>query len=61
LLKDVLDKQATEQRRTTKFLTFALGKREEKTNTEIMTDLSQKRYDPRSDVFMPRLFRKTTH
>jgi hypothetical protein len=35
LLNDILEKQATEQRRTENFLKYALGKREEKTESEI--------------------------
>lgn len=43
------------------FLKFALGRREEKTETEIMVDLHKKKYDPRGDPLMPRLFRKANH
>lgn len=61
LLKDILEKQATEQRRTTQFLKFALGKREQKTEEEIKFEMSQKSYNPAADPLMPRLFRKVSH
>lgn len=61
MLKDILEKQATEQRRTSLFLKFALGKREEKTESEIKTEMSQRAYNPLSDPLMPRLFRKVSH
>lgn len=58
LLNDILEKQATEQRRTENFLKYALGKREEKTEDQIKKDIKQSSYDPKSDPLMPRLFRK---
>ena len=58
LLNDILEKQATEQRRTEGFLKYALGKRELKTEEQIKLQMSQSRYDPKSDPLMPRLFRK---
>ena len=61
MLQDILEKQATEQRRTSQFLKFALGKREEKSQNELMKDLKDKKYNPKNDKFMPRLFRKIGH
>jgi len=58
LLKDILEKQATEHRRTENFLKFALGKREEKSEDEIQDQMKKSRYDPKSDPLMARLFRK---
>jgi hypothetical protein len=58
LLNDILEKQATEQRRTETFLKYALGKREEKTEEQIKKEIKQSSYDPKSDPLMPRLFRK---
>lgn len=56
-----MEKQATEQRRTSLFLKFALGKREEKSETEIKQEMSQRSYNPLCDPLMPRLFRKVSH
>ena len=50
-----------EQRRTKQFLKFALGKREEKTEDELKTDMMNKKYNPMVDPLMPRLFRKVNH
>jgi hypothetical protein len=58
LLKDILEKQATEKRRTENFLKFALRKREDKTDEEIKQQMRNNSYDPKSDPLMPRLFRK---
>ena len=58
LLNDILEKQATEQRRTENFLKYALGKREEKSEEQIKEIIKQSTYDPKSDPLMPRLFRK---
>lgn len=58
LLKDILEKQSTEQRRTAGFLKYALGKREDKTEKEVVDRLKKSKYDPRTDPLMPRLFRK---
>ena len=58
LLQDILEKQATEQRRTFTFLRYALGKREEKSVEQIQADMKMKSYTPKSDSLMPRLFRK---
>lgn len=60
LLNDILEKQATEQRRTDNFLKYALGKREEKTDEEIKDNMKDNtlKYDPKNDPLMPRLFRK---
>ena len=58
LLQDILEKQATEQRRTFTFLRYALGKREEKSVEQIQADMKMKSYHPKSDSLMPRLFRK---
>ena len=35
LLQDILEKQAMEQRRTQQFLKYALGKREEKSESQL--------------------------
>lgn len=61
LLQDILEKQATEQRRTIAFLKFALGKREDKSEAEITAERRQKSYNPMNDPMMPRLFRKVSH
>jgi len=61
LLKDILEKQATEQRRTSMFLKFALGRREEKSEHEIRNEMTQRSYNPLMDPLMPRLFRKVSH
>ena len=58
MLNDILEKQATEQRRTENFLKYALGKREEKTEEQIKDNIKKSSYDPKSDPLMPRLFRK---
>lgn len=58
LLKDILEKQATEKRRTENFLKFALRKREDKTDEEIKQQMRNNSYDPKCDPLMPRLFRK---
>ena len=58
LLNDILEKQATEQRRTENFLRYALGKRETKTEDEIKSQISNSRYDPKNDPLMGRLFRR---
>lgn len=58
LLQDILEKQATEQRRTYSFLRYALGKREEKSAQQLKADMSMKSYNPRNDPMMPRLFKK---
>jgi len=60
LLSDILEKQATEQRRTENFLKYSLGKREEKSDHEIKESIKEglKTYDPKADPLMPRLFRK---
>jgi len=57
-LQDILEKQATEQRRTYSFLRYALGKREEKSAQQLKADMSMKSYQPRNDPMMPRLFKK---
>jgi hypothetical protein len=41
-----MDKQATERRRTKKFLAFSLGKREEKSDSEILMGVRTKGYNP---------------
>jgi len=46
LLADVLLKQATEQRRTKEFLKYALGRREEKSDEEIKTEMTTRKYQP---------------
>lgn len=43
------------------FLKFALGRREEKSESDIMSELHHKKYDPRADPLMSRLFRKANH
>lgn len=43
------------------FLKFALGKREEKSELEIKSEMTQRSYNPLSDPLMPRLFRKVSH
>jgi len=43
------------------FLKFALGRREEKSETEIRTEMTQRSYNPLQDPLMPRLFRKVSH
>jgi hypothetical protein len=58
LLQDILEKQATEQRRTYTFLRFALGKREEKSVEMLKHDMSTRSYNPKNDPLMPRLFKK---
>jgi len=50
-----------EQRRTQQFLKYALGKREERTETELQKNLREKAYNPVGDPFMPRLARKIGH
>jgi hypothetical protein len=50
-----------EQRRTQQFLKYALGKREEKTESELQKDLKERAYNPKGDPFMPRLTRKIGH
>lgn len=58
MLNDILEKQATEQRRTQNFLKYALGKRECKNEAELKAQIKQGKYDPKNDPLMPRLFRK---
>ena len=58
LNKDIMEKQATEQRRTTNFLKFALGKREGKSEQELNRIITKNRYNERADPLMPKLFRK---
>jgi len=42
-------------------LKFALGRREDKTEDEILKEMSQKSYNILKDPLMPRLFRKVSH
>lgn len=58
LVKDILDKHATEQRRTSEFLRYALGKREKKSEEELKNQMKNSKYDPKKDPLMGRLFRK---
>jgi hypothetical protein len=58
LLKDMLKKQSQEQRKTSQFLKYALGKREVKTDEEIMQNLRMKVYQPYNDPLMPRIAKK---
>jgi hypothetical protein len=44
--------------RTKKFLAFALGKREEKTDSEILIGIRSKAKNPMTDPLQPKLFRK---
>ena len=46
LVRDMLKKQMQEQRKTTQFLKYALGKREVKSDVEIMHQLKTKSYQP---------------
>ena len=57
-MNDILEKQNTEKRRTQNFLKYALRKREEKTDEEIIEQMKNSSYDPKADPLMPRLFRK---
>lgn len=58
LVRDILEKQTTECRRTQTFLRYALGKREKKSEGEIKQEMAKKKYNPKNDPLMPRLFRK---
>jgi hypothetical protein len=58
LLNDVLKKQGQEQRKTSQFLRYALGKREVKSDQEIMSNLEKKSYQPVNDPLMPRINKK---
>lgn len=58
LLKDMLTKQGQEQRKTSSFLKFALGKRENKTDEELKQMMKQSNYQPNADPLMPRINRK---
>ena len=58
LLKDMLNKQTQEQRKTEQFLKFALGKREVKTEEEIKQQIRDSKYSPSSDPLMARSIRK---
>jgi hypothetical protein len=58
LLGDILEKQSTEQRRTENFLKYALGKREKKSEADIVRGIKNSKYDPKKDPLMPKLFRK---
>ena len=57
-LKDMLKKQSQEVRKTGQFLKYALGKREVKTDEEIMQNLKMKVYQPYNDPLMPRIAKK---
>lgn len=54
----MLKKQNQEQRKTGQFLKYALGKREIKTDQEIMTGLKQRAYQPGNDPLMARISKK---
>ncbi len=54
LLKDMLTKQTQEQRRTEQFLTYALGKRELKTQEELAQQIKDSLYQPSADPLMAR-------
>ena len=54
----MLKKQIQEQRKTREFLKYALGKREVKTDEEIMQNLKMKVYQPHNDPLMPRIAKK---
>ena len=58
LVRDMLKKQMQEQRKTGQFLKYALGKREVKTDVEIMHNLRTKAYQPYNDPLMPRIAKK---
>jgi hypothetical protein len=58
-LKDIMDKQGQERRRTQTYLNFALGKREEKSNKEISQAVKFPPQKPQaSSQQMPKLFRR---
>lgn len=61
MLQDILEKQAMEQRRTQQFLKYALGRREQKSESVLQKELKEKSYTPKDDPFMPRLKRKISH
>jgi hypothetical protein len=42
-------------------LRFALGRREEKSEGEIRQEMQKRKYNPKADALMPRLFRKMQH
>lgn len=54
----MLKKQMQEQRKTGQFLKYALGKREVKSDVEIMHNLKTKAYQPYNDPLMPRIAKK---
>ena len=54
----MLAKQTQEQRKTTSFLKFALGKREIKTDEEIVNEIKNKAYQPSNDPLMSRIAKK---
>lgn len=58
LLKDIMNKQVQEHRRTEQFLKYALGKREPKSEDEIMQGLKTKQYQPHNDLLMGRISKK---
>jgi hypothetical protein len=58
LVRDMLKKQMQEQRKTGQFLKYALGKREVKSDVEIMHHLKTKAYQPYNDPLMPRIAKK---
>ena len=58
LLKDMMNKQNQEQRRTTQFLKFALGKRETRSDEEIKDQMKNSSYLPQNDPLMQRINRK---
>lgn len=58
LLKDMITKQTQEQRKTSQFLKFALGKRENKTEEEIKQMIKESNYQPNADPLMNRITRK---
>ena len=55
LLKDMVQKQVSEQRKTEQFLKFALGKRDGKTEEGIKAQMREKVYSPERDPLMPRI------
>ena len=59
-MKDLLDKQQSERRKTKDFLRFALGKRQA-FESEKVEKLRSLKYNPLADPLVPKLFRKYNH
>ena len=58
LVRDIQLKQTAEERKTSQFLKFALGKREIKTEEEIKQQIKTSGYNPGQDPLMGRIQRK---